>query len=351
MDKTFKIQTQRFVEENLARFNIPSGAEGLKITIFPMRKRISSSTERPSGTIILEYSAAGKKTERRHIWGKRGSDAKDNFEKINYFYESLGGSSLNAKMPVPFCADEHGGTVFISKVFGRNLTSVAVERTILNFGRQPKSLQNLLFNIGWWLSAYHLTMGKDIVIKASFGEMLEELAISVEKDLLLSTEEKDIFVRNIVQLEKKLSGCMISVTRPHNDFIMRNIIIEKNDDFKIIDWDKAVIWPDSTAISTKWYDITKFIINLKSLLRFYPLVAERQIDFLAEAFLKGYFHRERIKPGPEEKAILWTYSLAFYVGLVGDRPVYDDYRRRLCFRFIGRFREMMVSESINMLKM
>ncbi len=120
----------------------------------------------------------------------------------------------------------------------------------------------------------------------------------------------------------------LTLTRPHNDFSLRNIFIGDDRNFTIIDWD-ATVHPKFPQIASFCHDLTLFIINIQSLLRFHPLVSHKKISVLNKSFISGYFKESFPYNSEKMNFIYYVFALTYYTGLIIDRPLYEIYRKRL----------------------
>jgi len=244
-------------------------------------------------------------------------------------------------MPAPFCFDKENRLIFTGRVFGHSLTHETLWHVLAGFGTAPAPLQQLYFDIGKWLSTYHVAMATPQ--RVPFTDVTDKLKAALKCDVHFQAGEKDILLGHldVIQQEGVYRNYVMTLTRPHNDFCLRNIIIRKDRCFTVTDWD-AAIHPQFPQTAPIWHDLTTFMINVESLLRFHPLVSPGKTNALARSFLTGYFSEAALDVTPMIDGILWVFVLHRYIGLIGDRPLYEIYRKRLAFRFVGLLRKRLL---------
>jgi hypothetical protein len=69
----------------------------------------------------------------------------------------------------------------------------------------------------------------------------------------------------------------------HHDWILRNILISDKCSFHVIDLDSM-----RAPNNTRWCDVSYFLINLESQLKYWPIIDRRSIGDLWQSFWEGY---------------------------------------------------------------
>jgi len=330
-----------FVKNNLDSFSIDATSSKVTVCVPDFRKSMFHSGHRPCASLILKYRDSTNCTiKKKSIWVKRINEPQEVFNQMIDVYKQLESCGLNSHMPVPFCFDKKTGLIFMSRVFGVSLSVITCRYVLLGFKRLPEWLHKMYYDIGKWLSKYHAVMR--IPQKTPFTNILYELRRTLRDDVYFETHEKQILQKHLVRVEKEIGNDYImTLTRPHNDFCLRNIIIGKNRNFTIIDWD-AMIHPEFPRVAPLWNDVTTFVTNVQSLQRFHPLVSRRKVKTLIKSFLAGYFEETPLDIMPKMEDVLWVVMLCYFIGLIGDRPLYQVYRKRLCFRFSKILRKQLL---------
>lgn len=339
MDNVSEGLTQ-FVKSNLRSFSIDAMSSNVTVCVSDFRKRMFHYEDRPCTSLILKYRDLTNYKINKNIWIKKVDEPEKAFHQMIDVYKRLESCGLNSHMPVPFCFDKKSGFVFVNQVFGTSLSIITCQHVLLRFKHLPEWLHRVYYDIGKWLSKYHDMMR--VPQKTLFTNILDELRSTLRDKACFKAHEKQILQKHLIRIQQEISNDYImTLTRPHNDFVLRNIIIGKDHNFTVIDWD-AMIHPQFPQIAPFWHDVSTFVINVQSLQRFHPLVSRRKIKALIKSFLAGYFEETSLYIPPKIEDVLWVYMLCYFIGLIGDRPLYQIYRKRLCFRYSKRLRKQLL---------
>ena len=149
-------------------------------------------------------------------------------------------------------------------------------------------------------------------------------------------------------LKSKYKGVQLSLTIPHNDFSLRNILNTKNRNFKIIDWD-AMIHESFPDKAPAWHDVTCLFINIQSLIRFYPLINKKNINRMSWSFIYGYSKNNHSYNNDDLNKFLWCFSFAYYLGLIGDRPLPKIYKSKISRRYIKILHNYLIKGEVSII--
>lgn len=305
-------------------------------------KLMFHSGKRPGAAIALTYRDSNNKIHSDHIWAKRIKDPELAFRKMSGVYRRLASSTLNSKMPIPRYFDRKTSIIYTSRVFGNSLAIVTLKNLGLIPIRMPKWLCELYFDIGAWLNKYNLVMSN--YQKFGLKKIIKELFATLNGFNYFTTNEKKTILRHLVQIENKINGNLyLESTVPHNDFSLRNIIIRKNRQFTIIDWD-AMIHGDFPKLAPIWHDLTTFLLSIQSLIRFHPLVSSTKIGTIITSFLEGYFNKAETSIKDQIEDMFYIFTLRAFTGISSDRPLFQIYRKRLSHRFIKKLKTKLLDD-------
>jgi hypothetical protein len=108
----------------------------------------------------------------------------------------------------------------------------------------------------------------------------------------------------------------LQLTRSHNDLTMRNVILRPDGSITVVDCDSL-----QRPGETRWHDVAHFLLNLGSVVRYYPLFRPAFVARLSAAFLAGY--RGQGYPGRLSEArmhaVLRLIKAEYMLG-IGFRP-------------------------------
>ena len=114
----------------------------------------------------------------------------------------------------------------------------------------------------------------------------------------------------------------LPLIRIHNDWILRNIMITDNGYPYIVDLD-SMRAPDNS----RWYDVTCFLINLESQIKYWPIVRAGFLMDMWENFWQGYSGKE-LPDGLSESEIwpiIYLIKVEYLFGGTIRPPLFEVY--------------------------
>jgi hypothetical protein len=329
------------IEKNLRCLLKTNTGQIIDRKIFHYNKRLFHSGKRPSAAIDIKYHDANNKLISDKIWVKKIDDPEKTFKKMEYVYQKLSITSVSQNMPVPLHFDRKSNLIFISRVFGSSLVMV----TLQHLGHIPKKIPEwlmvLYYDIGVWLRRFHLvTATKNII---AFSKIISESEMALANSDYFEAHEKEQIQNHLNRIKSQFDFDLVfESVAPYNDFSLRNIIIGKYHNFTIIDWD-AMVHPDFPEVAPIWNDLTTFLLSIQSLIKLYPFTSLKKMGFLMASFLRGYFKEDATSVNDHINSIFFIFTIRSFVGLSGDRPLYQIYRKRLSYRFIQILKEKLLT--------
>jgi hypothetical protein len=302
--------------------------------------RAFHSVDRPSGLVIVDYTSQKHTKEKFYFFIKHHRNACGIFNKMSQIYEKLKELGQASHMPRPYLCDMNHDTIYMQYLKGTDLKYTALGYLALSRGMK---LSNMFYNIGIWLHSFH-----DIVstgTSVELGEIKDSIERKLESTAFFTETEK----RQIRQkLAEKISAVpdTFSLVRPHNDFALRNIMLVKQDDFVVIDWD-AMLHPKFAKMAPIWNDITTFVISILSFSRFSPLISRRDVQKLADSFLSGYF--EGVTGNLDKasyKVCLYIFTLCYYLGIIGDRSLPEIYKGKIQIIYLESLKKNLLQGKV-----
>ncbi len=325
-----------FIEKNI-NLILPENSILKEITFSGYIKRRFHTNNRPNGIVTIVYQKNNKENEIK-LFLKQHENAKKVFDHMQSIYQKLDDSQANKHIPKPIICDNKQNANYMECFKGYTLKYTLFHDIAL--GRKKKI--TLLFNdIGHWLSIYHKK--SKVQSKFKVKKIKKNVQKTLEKSIYFNENEKEKIstLLNEINFKKKT----LSFITPHNDFALRNIICIKSGGFVVIDWDAAFHekFPTEAPI---WHDITSFFINVLSFSRFYPVIRSSTIKELINSFIEGYF-RDNTKFDKEDiNHFLYLYSLSYYLGIIGDRPLPEIYKTKLGSKFIKSLHKKFITGSL-----
>jgi hypothetical protein len=301
---------------------------------------------RPAGAILIHLEA--EDTSPFPVWSKRVENPAAAFRQMRRSYDRAAARGLASPIPEPYFFDGASGQLFLAVMHGRPLRSLVFRHCLglRPVGGKPAmpvalDLPETLHGIGEWLSRYHEAVRSD----APFDPDALAAAIidRIEQDASLdyaSRQDAMTRVRDACEAQRGLHGARFELW-PHNDFTLRNLLIDDAGAFFVLDWD-AMVHPAFSPLSSGWWDVTLFMLNLQSLARFRPAVRASRLRALATAFLSGYLGEDGDTIGRDRAAsLLYLFTLRYWYAVGTDRSLARVYRRRLGWRYVRTLRRAL----------
>lgn len=319
----------KFIRENLSLI-LPAGSNVGNIEFSGFIKKAFHSADRPSGYITIAYDIHDRQHQLK-LFVKQHQEAPKVFDQMSLIYAGLSAHHLQSHMPRPVICDKAEGVSYMEYIDGTALTYKVIRELLLSRSRR---LTPLFKDIGYWLRCYHGTTRLEKSM--TLDQVKESVLKGLETTSMFALNEKQILIERIKNMHPE--NTFLVMVKPHNDFAMRNVIYTKESNFKVIDWD-AMFHKKFRSESPIWSDITTFLISVSSLRRFSPLISKKVLKTLTDSFLYGYFGEIESPPHIDEiNNMLYLYTIKYYLGLIGDRPLRDIYKEKLGTRFIRKLR-------------
>lgn len=294
----------------------------------------------PRGALTLEHRAGDGSVAKKMVWAKVIGNPAHAFGEMQRAYQAMAAIDSHRHMPVPFCFDPAEQVLYTSFVPGTSLVRLTIQALLLRVRRLPDWLVQVYRNLGEWLSTYHIAMASSEKIR--LADLLDETERALATDSYFDDSEKRQLLGHLQRMRQPhWNEYRMTLTRPHNDFCLRNIMMGTTSDFSVVDWD-AMVHPLFPQTATIWNDLVCFYTNTQSLLRFYPAISAKQIRVLLDSFLSGYFSGKHLDEVPDARPLIWLFALQYLIGLIGDRPLYKIYQKRLTSRYVTALRKTLL---------
>ncbi len=125
----------------------------------------------------------------------------------------------------------------------------------------------------------------------------------------------------------------LPLTRIHNDFILRNILVGEDGSLHLVDLDSL-----RAPANSRWYDVAYFLISLESQGKYAPVISEAYLGGVWRKFIEGYvgsglpdgLDATRIEP------ILFLIKAEFLLGPSYRVPLFEMFSDLLGRRYLRR---------------
>lgn len=322
---------------NIDRFLLSSKEEftGLSVSGFHRQNRYSS---RLACKCTLTFRTLDGQQKKRIVWAKKVNLPEKSYQTLLTVWSALDQKNLSECVTRPYWYDNYLGIIYIENIDGSSLLEKTLVHGVLGGSRPKESLSRLYLDLGTWLSDFHISLTSPKY--SSLYQVKAQIKTALDSTSWLTPWEKTKFKRRLLNTGNARKNIRLALVRPHNDFSLRNILVSGNQ-FGIIDWD-AMVHPHLPDLAPAWYEISFFLINLQSLLRFHPIISKPFIAALKNEFLRGYFSAIPIDLGTQEM-MLYLFTLRHFLGLDSDRTLPRIYRSRFGKRYIRLLKRALLS--------
>jgi tRNA A-37 threonylcarbamoyl transferase component Bud32 len=308
-----------------------------------LRNKNTYST-RLGAMITVEYINKRNQKSIIKLWAKKVEKPEAAFTSINTLYQLTINAGIQDPIPKPYLYDSDTNIVVMEAISGENLRNILYKHASFIDFFHEKNIINSFYDIGKWLGQFSKvsSTGKNETLKSYILPLLEKL----KSDESFNKNERKKVEKNILKiLNAPISKIYFPQVKPHNDFTLRNIFIN-DDGFNIIDWDSMVhpCFPEETLC---WWDVTCFILNIQSLLRYSPLVSKNRINNLCKVFVDGYISSNRefssVNTNDYFDSIMYVFTLKYWLKIDTDRPLYEIYNNNLGWRYINTLKSSLTN--------
>lgn len=266
-------------------------------------------------------------------------NAQKTYELLELLFDKYNQEHVSTIFPKIYAYNSEYNYIIMEYIGG----TILLKRVLTMLGmRSYRSLAKIFSDIGISLARFH-NIANDNKQRKSLNDIVIPILEKINETNYFSLCEKEKIRNNLIK-NMNLIGCdcEISITRLYNDWTIRNMVVTKSKELKLIDPD-AMIHPNFPKRDTIWNDISTFIINIESLSRFYPFFNNNHLYYLNNVFLNGYFSSSKNCLTAEEINFFYYFTvLKFYLGLV-ERPLEIIYRDPFSSRYIKKLKTQLIS--------
>jgi hypothetical protein len=312
---------------------------------FDELKKQNIFSSRGGARLCLRIEGEGH-TQCENLWVKQVENPRAVYEAMSDVFYCLAAAGVEGPVPKPILYEDDFHIVVMEEVIGSSLLKNTIQNLI---GRKRGKLDktySLYADIGTWLRKFH-----DLTWTSKYLFFEEEFALvmnRVETSHLWSDLEKKRIIEKLLSLRtQNLLGGKFRLVRLHNDFTLRNILVDERGVFSVIDWD-AMVHPKFEREGWLYSDLATLLINIQSLTRFSPLVRRSHVEVLIENIVRGYFGVEKCTSRQakmkEIDGALYVQALKFFLSMGCDRPLDKIYKDRLGWRYVSKLKRNMATQ-------
>jgi hypothetical protein len=314
--------------------------DGFKLIGLSVTKPLHRREDRYHQKLKVTY-ATNKGVRRKDLWLKYRQDFESLFKIQELTCSRLPEGQRCFPKPYFYRQLEETSVIGMECVRGVPLRNLLLRRIAAGRGQ----LLNGLFNkIGRAMKSFHDSSRASGSLKVSEVAARAKEA-TVETDYFTQDQKKQI-INHLAAAEASAGAhTELPLIKIHNDWVLRNILVTDDDSFYVVDLD-SMRAPDNS----RWYDVTYFLINLESQLKYWPLIDKKNINGLWKSFWSGYSgdpvtegsSTERIMP------LIYLIKVQYLLGATIRPPLYKIYRNLSGSIYLKRLRESILQGESSM---
>lgn len=271
------------------------------------------------------------------VWLKFRPGLEASFENHRLAWAAMGRDRSFLPRPYFFHRSEDKAVCVVGL---EHVPGITMRRAVLlgALTNDHERLRALFFAFGARLRSFHDVLAMPAVrnLAAIVGRLREAIAASscLDADERLRAIANAERVGDVVGRDTDLQ-----LTRSHNDLTMRNVILRPDGSITVVDCDSL-----QRPGETRWHDVAHFLLNLESVIRYYPLFRPAFVARLSAAFLDGYRGQGYPDRLPEERmrAVLHLIRAEYMLGIGFRPPFLVTYDKVVGQRFHRRLKRELV---------
>lgn len=239
--------------------------------------------------------------------------------------------------PKPYFHGKCDGDCVIAMEFveGVSLRSMLIKNVAYH---RIKPLEKVFLRMGTGMRAFHdssTSSGVRLV-----GELADNARRVTGKSQYLTDAERKELIRHIGLAERQADPqTELPMIKIHNDWVMRNILIKNTGAFYVVDLDSMGA-PDNS----RWYDLSYFLINMESHLKYWPIVGRTSLVNLWKNFWQGYSEKgvPEALSKKQLKAIMNLIKIEYLFGGTIRPPLFEIYKKFLGPRYVRNLKKAIM---------
>jgi hypothetical protein len=271
---------RELIEDNAESvFGLARGEPHVELLSLSRPHGRDESQNRYHRTLAVRYSSAGGRQEKR-IWLKFLKSRRVVYDTHVAAWNRT--RDVAELFPRPYFYGEWRGEAVMGMelVAGASLRDLFLRRALV---RRSGALDEVFAALGRALRAFHdSSEASDARSIDDLAENACRLASSTEH---LSADERDRALERIRSAAVVAGGerTQLPLIRVHHDCTLRNVLVRRDGSPCLVDLDAM-----PAPCKSRWYDVTVFLVNLESQIKFAPLCDTDSIATAWRGFWSGY---------------------------------------------------------------
>lgn len=240
------------------------------------------------------------------VWLKQLNNRFDNYREMNLFLSSLP-KELGNFFPEYYFYLKEGNILGMQYIEGALLSNYLIK---VSMGmRLSCELSEIFFKLGGFLRTFQTHSQKE---KRKFSFYIEETQRALKISELLTKNCVAKILNHLYELNKSLGYRDIVITKLLNDFSLRNILVDRDSELKIVDTE-SLFNPLFPAYGPEWLDLANFLLNLKN---FSFFLHSPKVTTLRQYFNQGYAGDCSDEDKVFIRACIYVFTVQLLVGMV-----------------------------------
>jgi hypothetical protein len=153
-------------------------------------------------------------------------------------------------------------------------------------------------------------------------------------------DEKRTVLRHVAERARTLRRLgRLPLRKLHHDWILRNILVDKNGIDYLVDFDSM-----RAPASSRWLEVMCLLLNVESQAKWSPLVTADMLSKLWQCFWRGYSRGGISECSPAEAgAALYLMRLCHLLGGTFRVPLFEKHTKFVDGRFIAAVKKSVLA--------
>ena len=218
----------------------------------------------------------------KKLWLKFRQDFEPLFKIHTTVYEKLGKDQRFLPKPYFYTKCDQTSVIGMELIKGASLRNMVLRMVM---SRRTRVLEETFLKMGRGMRVFHdLSTGYG---SQRVGELLANVHRATAATEYLTNVERTKIKEHITIAGKHANPqTELPLIKIHNDWILRNILVGNSGSFHVVDLDSM-----RAPNNSRWHDVSYFLINLESQLKYWPIIDRSSITDLWRSFWRGYLEK------------------------------------------------------------
>jgi hypothetical protein len=253
----------------------------LRIIRLSLSRPLHRREDRYHQILNVTYASDSGRFQKK-LWLKFRQDFEALFKIHTTVYEKLGKNQQFLPKPYFYTKWNQTSVIGMELINGASLRNMVLRKVM---SRRTGVLEETFFKIGRGMRVFHDSSA------ASGTQLVAELAATAHRVTAateyLTDDERKTIIQHVQIAERDADPqTELPLIKIHNDWVLRNILIRDSSSFYVVDLDSM-----RAPNNSRWYDVSYFLINVESQLKYWPIINKKSMADLWQSFWLGYLEK------------------------------------------------------------